>query len=498
MIKIKDKKNLSDNDYCTWKLEQLTSKILFTLWLMALFTVMLCSIIFKLTINAKADTGNITGGGKFLPPDVEGCTTKEVKGDIGIYNYGAENNFRLGERQYTKAYIACRDDAEDFLWAVNVKELKAHYLYFVRDSRRESEYSSDYHILSFYTRNQSNSLDALKNFEKPDSIDDYDKYNGSKSTLKSGYTLLFNCSANMSNIERTEYDINYETDIPIHYKTLETAKEFNDWINNNEWDLYNHPDQDYSDGGFTEDGDMKENVLYDLEVPKNIKVDGWKESFLGSRKNLIVTWKQSDSVNVEDWQTELYYREKWKIKRFPWSASEVRDTGYTKEYDLYGVTLNFKNRYTFEKDIMDNWIKNAYETGGTYDITDKYVRLRNAWYEEDKKIMHYSNWITWHVDMETGKIDVTENEDKDPENTEEDNVKTDSEDYPPGDDYTDKNNDNTSYDLDGFLEYLKSAIAAIGDVPDMLGKVFSFLPPYFVTAILIGIGLLIILRLLGR
>lgn len=316
--------------------------------------------------------------------------------------------------------------------------------------------------------------------------------------------LMTACDVGYSAVgNKYDYDINISSTLPCYYKSFENREDFDRWKENYGFDLEKNPNQDYGTHGFNPNGDYDNGEDYDLEVPKDLKCKGFDSSTIISsfKADKVLTWKQSDNLDVKDWYTEIYLREVGTFKRYIWSAKETFDSGYTKKWNLYGSVLNAKRKYTFKFDDIKAYpcTPSGEESGGISQITDYYVKMRNTYYDETTKRTHYSNWITWHID-DKGNVDCVENEDHDVTNTDKDDVKIDSDNYKPGEDYTNKNKDTTSdsFTLDSFLSYLRQAVDTVGEVPAMLGTVFSWLPAVFTTMIVCGIGLLVLLRILNR
>ena len=62
--------------------------------------------------------------------------------------------------------------------------------------------------------------------------------------------------------------------------------------------------------------------------------------------------------------------------------------------------------------------------------------------------------------------------------------------------------DLTEFDINklfaAFYDLMVSLIKCVGQIPSLVGQVFSFLPSVYTNMLLVGLGLVIILRILGR
>lgn len=244
--------------------------------------------------------------------------------------------------------------------------------------------------------------------------------------------------------------------------------------------------------------------MYDLEVPLKVQCKNFQveptDIYTTARPE--VTWSQSKNINVDGWHTDVYVRIKGTNKEYPWSEAKDVDSGYVKDYGLYKDVMNYKRKVSFK---VSDWDLNFLYPGGdkgffeSYQHEGYYIRLRNYKYDSSTKLTHSSNWVTWYVDKD-GKVKCVENKDHDVTNTDDDNVDTTSKNYDPTEDYTQKNDggSSTKLTLDSFLNSLNSAIASVGEIPNMMGVVFGWLPTAFITFIVSGIGLIVLLRILGR
>ena len=304
--------------------------------------------------------------------------------------------------------------------------------------------------------------------------------------------------------DKYDFDVKINSTLPCFYKSFEKREDYDDWLDNDGFDLDKNPNQEYSRFGFTSDGDTSDGNVYDLEPPLKLKCNVKTSLALNglSAEKYVCTWSQSDNVDVNDWYTQMYVRFVGKSQKFPWSKKEKFDLGYFKKKGMYDEVLNCRNKITFRGDEALE-IDEVKKIKGRYRpvITDFYFKTRNTYYDETTTITHYSNWVTWHLDLTTGKMTCVENKDHDLNNKDDDDVDSNSKNYNPSEDYNDKNkgNDTSSkVSIDNFLDYLKQSIDTIGQVPDFMGKVFGWLPGIYVAIIVTGIGLLILLRILGR
>lgn len=431
--------------------------------------------------------------GEILNTEKEGLNTDTIELDGTISMLNDSGGIKNSLKKYGKAFINTYPGNRGYLWVCLIKGFGGLQVCY---------YGGD----SFQTIDEGVYIQSAHEFgnpptlEKPSyslDISDWSCFSLSSPFQFGEFMMWFGSECGY------EFNINVDSSLPIYYKSFNSMNDYSDWYRDGGFNLDKFPDQDYSTTGFTVKGDLDDGSDYDLEVPKDLKCKGFDSSTIVSsfKADKVLTWNQSDNLNVKDWYTEIYLREVGTFKRYIWSAKESFDSGYTKKWNLYGSVLNAKRKYTFKFDDIKAYpcTPGGEESGGISQITDYYVKMRNTYYDETTKRTHYSNWITWHID-DKGNVDCVENEDHDVTNTDKDDVKIDSENYKPGEDYTNKNKDTTSdsFTLDSFLSYLRQAVDTVGEVPTMLGTVFSWLPAVFTTMIVCGIGLLVLLRILNR
>lgn len=449
----------------------------------------------SLSFSAYADDST-HGGGDLLPeyikPEIEGyvCDTLELDGCISKLD---GDNITDSIQGYGKVYINTCPDNRGYIWVSVIKQLGGIRIIYATDDSIEILDKGMYYSY----------VQAFGNppaITKPEFTLENENWTASPLCSPSDIPIVIWWG---NDEVKYDYDIHVDSTLPVYCNSFETMDDYNAWYSSGYYKLKEYPDQDYSKFGFTPDGNLNDGNVYDLEVPLELKCQGFDNKTIVStlKDDKVLTWKQSDGIDVKDWYTEIYLRQVGTYKRYIWSAKETFDSGYTKNWNLYGTVLNAKRRYVFEFDDIKDYpcTPNGEDVGGISEITDYYVKMRNSYYDEANSITHYSNWITWHIDSE-GNIECVENKDHDVTNTDDDDVDIDSNNYNPGDDYSEKNKDTTSdsLTLDSFLSYLRQAVDTIGNIPTMLGTVFSWLPPIFIAIIVSGIGLLILLRILGR
>lgn len=437
--------------------------------------------------------------GEILNTDKEGLNTDTIEMEGTISMLDDSGNVKNSLKKYGKAYINTYPENRGYLWVCLIKGYGGLQVCY---------YGGD----SFQTIDKGVYIQSAQSFGNPPTLEkpsySLDVSEWTCSSLSSPYQFGEFMMWFGSECEY-EFNINVDSSLPIYYKSFNSMTDYADWYHDEGFNLDKFPAQDYSTTGFTVKGDLDDGTDYDLEVPLEIKCKGFDMAVVGATNGLLAlrpyfTWTQSDSIDVQDWYTESYVRIVGKNKKYPWNSWVDFDTGYVKAYGLFTEVPNYKRKILYKGDDWDtSCLKppNEETRKGTSAIERYYVRTRNYWYDEKNKRMHYSNWVTWYID-EDGKMHCVENKDHDVTNTDDDgNVIIDSSNYNPTEDYEEKNKGKdtvSSISLDSFLDSLKQAISTIGDIPNMLGAVFSWLPPIFISIIVTGIGLLILLRILGR
>lgn len=450
--------------------------------------------VFSFTVYADDSTH---GGGDLVPeyikPEKEGyvCDTLELDGCISKLD---GENITESIKGYGKVYINTCPDNRGYIWVSVIKQLGGIRIMYATDDSIELLDNGMYYS---YVQAFGNP----PSITKPEFTLEYENWTAAPLFSPSDIPI----GIWWGNDEvKYDYDIHVDSTLPVYYNSFDTMDDYNAWYSSGSYNLNEHPDQDYSQFGFTPEGDLSDGNIYDLEVPLNLKVKNadqvLKDNFIF--KDIQLRWEQSDDVNVEDWYTQIYMRVCGKWRKYPWSEYVKYDSDYTKEYGFYKEEVNVRRLCVFDKDDMDkyHYRPNKDDIKGTSVVEEYYFKMRNMKYDNQTKITHYSNWITWKVDAKTGDITCVENKDPDVTNKDDDNINYESEHYKPDEKYNDKNKDSTSSNisLDSFLDYLKQAVNTIGNIPSMIGTVFSWLPPIYTTIIVAGIGLLILLRVLGR
>jgi hypothetical protein len=188
----------------------------------------------------------------------------------------------------------------------------------------------------------------------------------------------------------------------------------------------------------------------------------------------------SSFSNYETFTTEWHDIAEESMNVFHWWKDEVF-IDFGKESPIY-EDLKLQAGYSPSVNSMK-------QTSGT-------MRIRYLKYNDDDEVIGYSKWVSATINNEGATVVVTD-DDGNPINTPE---------YGDGVDYTGEDlNPEALQDIastDGLLNYMNTAFQSIGNwvgqVPALLGSLFTFLPAELMKIIGIGIAMVIILRVMGR
>lgn len=220
------------------------------------------------------------------------------------------------------------------------------------------------------------------------------------------------------------------------------------------------------------------------------------------------TWENSADVLNENYKVQLQYKGTYDVK---------------KEWIL-GVFSGYKRFTTVWHDIAEEdatalhwWKDEMYidygkeapiyldlkaQAGFTPSLTSMKqisgtMRIRYVSYDDEGNVVGLGKWVSATLDGEGANVVVVE----------EDGTIIPTEEYgETGTDYTGEElNDNALEDIassDKLLNSLNKAFTSIGtwlgQVPTLMGNVFTFLPPEILAFMTLAIGLVIVLRIMGR
>lgn len=108
-----------------------------------------------------------------------------------------------------------------------------------------------------------------------------------------------------------------------------------------------------------------------------------------------------------------------------------------------------------------------------------------------------SNWVRYTIRKSGGIVDKSDGEITDDDGNVDGEVK-DDEKYDPTIDNDVDISTNEVVNFKVFTGWIKDALSAIGQFPTFIATCFAWIPSYLITSIGIGIGFILILRLLGR
>lgn len=250
-------------------------------------------------------------------------------------------------------------------------------------------------------------------------------------------------------------------------------------------------------------GNSNPSTYYDLEPPLDFRIKqkslvDLKIIELGKDSTFYMYWEQSEGVNVQGWETEIYYKDKGYTRKNWYSVNKKK---YELPWTYYTSVPNYKNKYTFNyekvpipQSLIDKLGYKPYEQ-----VTTKLdFMIRNKCIDSDGNI-HYSNYV--YIDNLNGS--GSDGSDMDYVATEIDGSSLDNEGM--SNDNIDKNivsdsdyyintdvSGNSSYnDVASAFSILKSISNDLKEFPSFFSSFFSFIPSQYVYALSAMIILLI-------
>lgn len=254
---------------------------------------------------------------------------------------------------------------------------------------------------------------------------------------------------------------------------------------------------------FDNDGNIveKSKIVYDLEVPLNFRI---KQKSLvdlpliggvGKDNTFYLTWEQSDKVDVQGWQTEIYYKEKGSAKK-EWYSSKKYP--YELSWSYWDSVANYKSKYTFnvenvpmQQELIDLLGFKPYSCN----VTKLDFMIRNKYLDENG-ILHYSNYVYINntsgsgssgsdMDYSASEIDGEEVDKLLNENGSfssddlDNNIVSDSDNY-----FNSNVGDGVgSDDYLSAVGILKGLANDLKEFPSFFSSFFSFLPSHFIYAL---------------
>lgn len=264
----------------------------------------------------------------------------------------------------------------------------------------------------------------------------------------------------------------------------------------------------YRCGGKQPSGYIDNNNTDDVyvEPPKDLKLSGVSKNLFDGKKAIKFNWSQT--VDLTGYTTLLYAKTKYKYNwtlKFPFSQIDG-DSGWVFENEV--VTAQYINNQHLNcleykwwssncDDTISQQVSNdlGQDTGHTTEYKMPDFFIYNSYTDENGN-KYYSKkiYIETYKDG-TYKIIETKNED---------DIDTDTtpiEDTEP-DEYTgstqhDSDND-TTFSINSITGILKDLVNSVGEFPNLMKQIFTFLPAWLWGILSALIGLLVVLRILGR
>lgn len=250
---------------------------------------------------------------------------------------------------------------------------------------------------------------------------------------------------------------------------------------------------DITNSAWNENGEPTANVTYDLEMPLNVTCKFHNKTFGNSYYN--ITWEQSDGLDIQGWETEIYISQHIKYGKYLWSLA-TSPHYYDTKYYLVDHVATFLGKY---KKI---WKSDDFYAG-TNDELYAYVEkekgyrpqvtsvrknnfmLRNKFVDSEGKI-HYSDYV-YLKEGEDGNYTASVIKG---EETDKNGGVTDIK-YGQEDTKVDTNNDtykntdvsSTTTSFSGGVSTLKSLFSDLQELPKLIEEMFGFIPGQFIFAL---------------
>lgn len=266
---------------------------------------------------------------------------------------------------------------------------------------------------------------------------------------------------------------------------------------------------DISNSAWNENGEPTANVTYDLEMPLNVTCKFHNKTFGNSYYN--ITWEQSDGLDIQGWETEIYISQHIKYGKYLWSLA-TSPHYYDTKYYLVDTVSTFLGKYKkiWKSDVFYQGTKDelyAYvekEKGYTPQITSvrkNNFMLRNKFVDKDGKT-HYSDYVYLKEGEDgnyTASVIKAEETDKNGGITDikygEEDTKVDTN----NDTYKNSDVSSSTTSFSGGVSTLKSLFSDLQELPKLIEEMFSFIPGQFIfalTAMLIVLIPIAILKLI--
>lgn len=267
---------------------------------------------------------------------------------------------------------------------------------------------------------------------------------------------------------------------------------------------------DLSKNEFDNNGQIiPKSALYDLEMPLNVTCKFHNKTFGNSYYN--ITWEQSDGLDIQGWETEIYISQHIKYGKYLWSLA-TSPHYYDTKYYLVDTVATFLGKYKkiWKSDVFYQGTKDELysyvekEKGYTPQITSvrkNNFMLRNKFVDKDGKT-HYSDYVYLKEGEDgnyTASVIKAEETDKNGGITDikygEEDTKVDTN----NDTYKNSDVSSSTTSFSGGVSTLKSLFSDLQELPKLIEEMFSFIPGQFIfalTAMLIVLIPIAILKLI--
>lgn len=250
---------------------------------------------------------------------------------------------------------------------------------------------------------------------------------------------------------------------------------------------------DISNSGWNENGEPTANVTYDLEMPLNVTCKFHNKTFGNSYYN--ITWEQSDGLDIQGWETEIYISQHIKYGKYLWSLA-TSPHYYDTKYYLVDTVATFLGKY---KKIWksDDFYKGTNDELYAYVEKEKGYRpqitsvkknnfmLRNKFVDKDGKT-HYSDYVYLKEGEDgnyTASVIKAEETDKNGGVTDikygEEDTKVDTN----NDTYKNTDVSSSTTSFSGGVSTLKSLFSDLQELPKLIEEMFGFIPGQFIFAL---------------
>lgn len=250
---------------------------------------------------------------------------------------------------------------------------------------------------------------------------------------------------------------------------------------------------DISNSAWNENGEPTANVTYDLEMPLNVTCKFHNKTFGNSYYN--ITWEQTDGLNIQGWETEIYISQHIKYGKYFWSLA-TSPHYYDTKYYLVDTVATFLGKY---KKIWksDDFYKGTNDELYAYVEKEKGYRpqitsvkknnfmLRNKFVDSEGKT-HYSDYVYLKEGEDgnyTASVIKAEETDKNGGITDikygQEDTKVDT----SNDTYKNTDVSSSTTSFSGGVSTLKSLFSDLQELPKLIEDMFSFIPGQFIFAL---------------